>query len=129
MDVDLTENARLFLHAEAAAKRPRSGVLLGHVRGPRWVVEAVYPCPKTEGWNETGFWNLQRIFAGRVIGFYSSRRPAENPSRLFRPFACGKLFLAVAAGRGGAIALRAWAIEFDGRFRLSPLRLARTPKE
>lgn len=129
MDVDLTEDARVLLRAEASAKRPTSGVLLGHVRGVRWVVESVYPCLKSECWNEAGFWNLQRIFGGRIIGFYSSHRLAENHSRLFKPFACGKLFLAVAARRSGAIAVRAWAIEFNGRFRLSPLRLARMPKE
>ncbi len=129
MDAYLTEEARAFLQAQTSAKRKVGGVLLGHLRGRRFIVESLYPCPEADFLTEAGFWNLQKIFDGRIIGFYSSRSLTGDNSPLFKPFACGKLFLSLALRSRNRLAVKARIIEFEGRYFLSPIPLSRPPKE
>jgi hypothetical protein len=130
MDVYIAAEALLFLKAQALAstKRRSSGILLGHIRGRRFFVETVYPCPETDYAAEAGFWSLQEMFSHRIIGFYSTRSDGRAASRLFRPFACGKLFLRVGILPRNRLSLQPLVIEFDDTFSLHPIPLSRPPR-
>lgn len=130
MDAYFAAEALDFLRAQALAskKRRQSGILLGHIRGRRFFVETVYPCPEKEYTDEAGFWNLQETFGHRIIGFYSTRFDSRAAPHLFRPFACGKLFLRVGLLPRNRLSLRPLVIEFDGAFSLHPIPLSRAPK-
>jgi hypothetical protein len=130
MDVYVAAEALLFLKAQAlaSAKGKRSGILLGHIRGPRFFVETIYPCPETDYAVEAGFWSLQKMFSHRIIGFYSSRSDRRAASRLFRPFACGKLFLRLRIMSRNRLSMQPAVIEFNGGFYLHPTRLSPAPR-
>ena len=130
MDVYIAAEALDFLKAQALAstKRRAGGILLGHIRARRFFVETVYPCPETDYATEAGFWSLQEIFSHRIIGFYSTRSGSRAASRLFRPFACGKLFLRVGMLSRNRLSLQPLVIEFDGAFSLHPIPLSRPPR-
>jgi len=130
MDVYFAAEALDFLRAQALASKKRrgSGILLGHVRGRRFFVETIYPCPEKEYAGEAGFWSLQETFKHRIIGFYSTRSDSRSASRLFRPFACGKIFLRLGLLPRNRISLRPLVIEFNGAFSLHSIPLYRAPK-
>ena len=130
MDVYIAAEAFTFLEAQALASKKRrgSGILIGHIRGRRFFVETIYPCPEKEYTTEAGFWSLQEIFSQRIIGFYSTTSGSRSASRLFRPFACGKLFLRVGILPRNRLSLHPLVIEFDGAFSLQPIPLSRLPR-
>jgi hypothetical protein len=130
MDVYVAAEALRYLKAEAltSTKRSKSGLLLGHLRGRRFFVESVYPCPDTDYTAEAGFWSLQEMFSHRIIGFYYTRSDARAASRLFRPFACGKLFLRLRILPRNRLSLQPSVIEFDGAFRLQAISMSRPPR-
>jgi hypothetical protein len=130
MDVYVAAEALLYLKAQALAstKRNKSGLLLGHIRGRRFFVETIYPCPEADYVAEAGFWSLQEMFGHRIIGFYSTRSDGRAASRLFRPFACGKLFLRLGILPQNRLSLQPLVIEFDGVFGLQPIPLSRPPR-
>jgi hypothetical protein len=130
MDAYIAAEALLYLKAQASTstKRNKSGLLLGHIRGRRFFVEGVYPCPEPDYASESGFWSLQEMFGHRIIGFYSSRSDGRAASRLFQPFACGKLFLRLGTLPRNRLSLQPLVIEFDGAFRLQPIPLSRPPR-
>jgi len=128
MDVYIAEEAEAGLRAEALVipAKNRRGVLLGHRRGPRYFVARIFPLGGLSFPDASRIRRIDRLFGGRLIGFYAARDPVPGPESLLQPFACGKLFLRVpaAAARSGGSAVRPAIIEFDGGFRLSPVSLA-----
>ena len=123
MDVFLAAEARLALAGlsmVAGRTRPK-GLLLGHRRGPRYFVESIFAAGADFGFSPAAVRRLDALFGSRVIGFFAFRPNAVTRRALLRPFAVGRVLVAV----GGRGAMSASAIDFDGRFRLNrlPLRL------
>jgi hypothetical protein len=127
MDVYLSDEALLFLRAEmltAPGRRP-SGLLLGHTRARRFFVERVYPCPQRAFARQPGYWALERLFGGKIIGFYSSGPAKEKAPALYQPFAFNKLWLELEASAGAVRPeLKPFLVEYDGSFSLRPLAIA-----
>jgi hypothetical protein len=128
MDVYVSAEALLYLRAQAleAPRRLPSGLLLGHKRGPRFIVEKVYPSPAAFSIGEREYRAWDRLFAGRIIGFYSAG--VRKAAQLLRPFACGKLYLRVDPGPARTPTLKPYVIDYKDRFRLVPVALVPPPK-
>lgn len=131
MDVFLAEEAEVGLRADALGRSAREcrGLLLGHRRGPRYFVVRVFPLGGRSFPRASRLRQLERLFSGRVIGFYAGRRPEPGPRGILRPFAYGRLLLLVSgtAARPGSLAVRPSVIEYDKGFFLSPISLASGP--
>lgn len=115
-----------------AAFRPKAGawgVLIGHRRGPRIIVEKVAagggPETSPDGRALAGF---DGIWPGRIVGLAAVRPGAAFRRAVLGPAWYGKAVL-TAAGRAGAPVLRPHVVEFDRRFFLDPVRLAPAGKE
>jgi hypothetical protein len=126
MDVLITPEARQELEA-LMALRPKPGTwgaLIGHRRGPRYIVEKVVaagsPGSVPDGRLLEG---LDGIWPGRTIGLVAVRPSAAFKKAARGPAWYGKLVLAV-AGRAGSPVLRPSVVEFARTFVLSPLPLA-----
>jgi hypothetical protein len=129
MDVFIAEEAKVGLRAEALGPPPEGhrGLLLGHRRGPRFFVARVFPLGGRSFPPASRIRELNRLFDGRIIGYYSTRCPAPGLAGILQPFAYGKVFLRLHGTREGARgpAVRAWVIEYDKKFFLSPISLSR----
>ena len=130
VDVFLAEEARLFLaglNAGPARSRPR-GLLLGHIRGPRFFVEQVFPAAQGFAFRSAEVRRLDALFGDRVLGFFAFDAPPSLRRRLLRPEAVGRLLVSLAARSGREPAATAHLVDFDGRFKLVRLPLARVPE-
>jgi hypothetical protein len=129
MDVFIAEEAEAGLRADApgVASEGRRGLLLGHRRGPRYFVARVFPLGGRPFPDASRFRKLNRLFGGTVIGFYADRDPDRGPEGILQPFAYGKVFLLVSGSgiRSRRLAIKPSVIEYDKKFYLSPISLAR----
>jgi hypothetical protein len=130
MDVYLSETATLFLKGQAleASEQTSSGLLLGHKRGQRFFVEQVYPSKESSFSSERTYWTLDRLFEGKIIGFYSFASATRKPPKILRPFAYGKLFLRIALRPQKRLTLKPHIIEYKDSFHLLPIALHSRPK-
>jgi hypothetical protein len=128
MDAYLTSEARRSLEALALLGGAR-GYLIGHRRGPRFFVESLVPAAGSRSFSGTDLRALERVLGAAVIGFFAvgPGRAAAKKETL-RPFGCGKLFLEALPRRGQSLELRAFAVEFDGKFGHEPVPLAPAPE-
>jgi hypothetical protein len=124
MDAYLTPDARRFLEALMLLGGAR-GYLIGHRRGPRFIVEALVPAAADRLFSGADLRALDLIFDGAAIGFFAAGpgRSAAKKEAL-RPFGCGKLFLGARRDARKGLTLEASAVEFDGRFSLEPVVIA-----
>ena len=125
MDAYLTEEARRFVEALGLLGGGR-GYLIGHRRGPRFFVESLVPTAASRPFSGADLRSLERVLGAAAIGFFAvgPGRAAAKKETL-RPFGCGKLFLE--ARRSRSLELRAFAVEFDGKFAHEPIPLASAP--
>ncbi|MBM3310083.1 MAG: hypothetical protein FJY80_01090 [Candidatus Aminicenantes bacterium] len=104
------------------------GLLLGHTRGKRFFVEGLFVAPGRDWPSLDGLYALDRLFEGRVIGFFAFRPGGPAARALLAPQAVGKAYLEISrARRTGTFKLAASAVDFDGRFKFVPLPLRREP--
>ncbi len=124
MDAYLTAEARRSVDALALLGGAR-GYLLGHRRGPRFVVEALVPAAKGRPFSGADIRALDRIFGSATIGFFvvGPGRPAAKKAAL-RPFGCGKLFLEARLDARNDLSFKAYTVDYDGEFGLTPVPLA-----
>jgi hypothetical protein len=124
VDTYITAEARQALEALNALS-PRKklfGILIGHKRGHRFIVEKIFPATAGFGLGPSNILRLDELFAGRAVGFYASGDVARLKARLRQPAAAGRLLITGRAGKH-APDLKALAVDFDGRFRFVPLPL------
>ena len=131
MDVLITPEARRELEA-LRAFRPRPGtwgVLVGHRRGSRFIVEKVLAAgdPGTVPGEEL-LERLDAVWPGRTIGLVAVRPGAAFKKAARGPAWCGKLVLEM-AGTARAPVLRSFVVEFERRFFLDPIPFAPAVKE
>jgi hypothetical protein len=104
------------------------GYLIGHRRGPRVYVEAIMPAGKGHAFPVEQFHLLDDIYDGRTVGFFFFGGGRRAERRILQPFAYGKIVLEALPRGRRAPALKAFSVEYDGRFTLSPVPLASSPK-
>ena len=129
MDAYLTGDADRSLRAMALlAATSVHGYLIGHRRGPRYYVESVVPSVGSQGFSYAEVQSLDRIFDGRTIGFFVLGGSAKAWSLRAGPFACGRLALEAKRGPGSGLRFKAFAIDYERGFVLSPVPVTRSPE-
>jgi len=130
MDVYLSEDALLYLKGQAleSSERAPSGILLGHKRGQRFFVEQVYPARESYFSSEQNYWALDRLFDGKIIGFFSFASGPEKAAKILQPFAYGKIFLRITFRPKNQLTITPYVIEYKDSFFLLPLALHSRPK-
>jgi len=123
MDAFLSREARQSLEALCLIPSGPApgGVLLGHKRDHRFIIEKVFPCPSHLFLAPEVFFELDSVFEGRVIGFFSFR--SSSPKNILRPHGFGKLYLEVRRDSHNKMALKSFVIEREKRFILLPISL------
>jgi hypothetical protein len=128
MDAYLTVEVRRSLEAVGLLGGAQ-GYLIGHRRGPRFFVESLVPTAGGRSFSGRDLRALERVLGATAIGFFAvgPGRAAAKKDTL-RPFGCGKLFLEAGPRRGRSLHLRAFVVEFDGKFGHEPVPLAPAPE-
>jgi hypothetical protein len=130
VDVFLTSEARSDLET-LRILRPVPGtwgLLFGHERGFRVFVEKAFPAGRSGFPTNERVMELDRLWNGRVVGFFALRPAASFRKRLLGPDFFGKLYLEIGIS-GSRTRLKAYAVEHKRGFILSVLPLESGPKE
>ena len=125
VDVLITRVALLELKALNALKpRPRFwGLLIGHKRGFRFIVERIFPAGEAASRpSAEGFEALDRLSEGRIIGVFAVRPGVSLRRTFLDPFFYGKLFLDVSLGGKGPC-VKSYVVEYDRAFFFLPVPL------
>jgi hypothetical protein len=126
MDALLTPEARREIEALRAV-RPRTGtwgVLVGHKRGFRFIVEKVFMAGGPDSVpDERLLAGLDGVWPGRTIGLIAVRPSAAFMKAVRGPAWFGKLFLRI-SGPGKAPVVRPSIVDFERAFFLAPVRFA-----
>jgi hypothetical protein len=131
VDVLIIPEAKRELEA-IRAFRPRPGmwgVLVGHRRGSRFIVEKVLAAgePGTVP-GEKLLERLDTVWPGRTIGLIAVRPGAALKKAVCGPAWYGKLVLEI-AGTARAPVIRPFVVEFERKFFLEPIPVAPAVKE
>lgn len=123
MDAYLSREAYRFFEALALVSTEASpdGLLIGHKRGHRYVVEKIFPALKGFSVFPQIYFELDKIFDGKLIGFYSLKPEEKKIKKILAPFAYGKLFLKVHR-QENRVAIESFLIDYREGFFLSPIR-------
>ncbi|MBM3295124.1 MAG: hypothetical protein FJY82_11475 [Candidatus Aminicenantes bacterium] len=131
MDAFVTAEAWASLEALGRLS-PRGkplGYLIGHTRGKRFFVERIFTVPGRSWPSLEDHYVIDRMFAGRVIGFFAFRPDRRTAGALSAPHAAGKAFLSLhSARRPGKIKAAVFVVDFDGRFRFVRLPFRKEPR-
>jgi len=103
------------------------GLLLGHKRGPRFIVERMLPTQKGFFPSRRKLMDLIAALEERLIGFYSFRGLGAGSKKLLHPLGYGKLFLSLKADGNERVSIEPFVIEFETGFRFSPVRVKSKP--
>jgi hypothetical protein len=131
MDVFITPEAGREIEALGVLRlKPGAwGVLVGHKRGFRYIVEKVFPAPiRVTRPDEKLIAGLDGVWPGRTIGLFAFRPDAAFKKAVLGPAWYGKLVLQM-TGPAKAPALRPSVVEFGRKFILVPAPFAPAGKE
>ena len=123
MDVHLTREAQQHLKAIHIVSPKTHGLLIGHKRGHRFVVERILPTPKSFTFPLEKHMQLNQILEDSIIGFFSFDTDKSLLSRILVPFFTRKLFLEISQGKGNKTTINPFVIEYDKKFHLSPIKI------
>jgi hypothetical protein len=125
VDVFLSADAQQTLQALSVLSPAgrASGLLLGHKRAGRFFVEAAFPAPAGFRPSPENFPALNETFQGRIVGFFLFGRGPADKRAFLQPVACGRCLVTAACRKTGAVSCRGFAVDYDGRFRLDPIRV------
>lgn len=128
MDAYLTRDAARTLRALALFPAAEAeGFLLGHKRGPRYIIEKVLPTEKGFFPSLTSFIQADETLGGAVIGFFSLKPAPARLKRILAPFALGLIFLDAFSFKAKSAKSRpvrvpkAFVVDFERAFRLAPI--------
>ena len=99
------------------------GLLIGHKRGHRFFVEKILPSlpgffPSLKKYHE-----LDRLFNGKLLGFFSFSPDDKKIKKILTPFACGKLFLEISSNQQKKMTIKSYVIDYENEFLLLPVKL------
>jgi len=125
MDAYLSREAYQALEALIllASRSNPGGLLLGHKRGHRYIVERVFSTPGGFSISPDKYFELDKHFEGKIIGFFMAKPEEKKIKRILAPFAYGKLFLEVNRTSQKKPDLKSFVIDYADKFFLSPIRL------
>jgi len=125
VDVLITPEARREIEALRAVRPASStwGILIGHKRGFRFIVEKVFPAGSGQVLpDERVFAGLDGIWPGGVIGLFAVRLSASVKKAVLGPLFYGKLVLELGA-TAQKQSVRPFVVEFERRFFLARILL------
>lgn len=99
------------------------GLLIGHKRGQRFFVERIFSSmkgffPSLKKYNE-----MDKLFDGKLIGFYSYSIDDKKINKILAPFAFGKLFLQISLNPQKKMTIQSFVIDHEKEFVLLPVKL------
>jgi hypothetical protein len=99
------------------------GLLIGHKRGHRFFVEKIFPSlpgffPSLKKYHE-----LDQLFNGKLLGFFSFNPDEKKIKKILAPFACGKLFLEISSNQQKKMTIKSYVIDYENEFFLLPVGL------
>lgn len=123
MDVYLVPNFLKYLKTLILFSLPENpdGYLLGHKRGPCYIVEK--GIPSSEGFFSSTDKFIQKAdFLGeKLLGFYSFQMNSIKEKKILTPAACGLILIEISFFKE-KIQLHSFYIDFDGFFFLRPIK-------
>jgi hypothetical protein len=126
VDVFITPEARRELEALRIVRPDPStwGLLVGHKRGFRFIVEKVFPAGSGRALpSERLLAGLDRIWPGGVIGLFAIRLNAPVKKAVLGPMFYGRLVLDLGS-TARKPSIRPSIVDFERRFFLAPVMLA-----
>lgn len=123
MDVYLSRGALLQLEALRLISDKGQGILNGHKRGQRFFVEHILPIEGTLSLSPERLRSLQDLLRESFLGFFSFDSGESQEQREWGPAYVGKVILGIDSRPGSKPRFRASVIDFDGAFRLLPLKI------
>jgi hypothetical protein len=99
------------------------GFLIGHKRGHRFFVEKIFSSTKGFFPSLKKYHELDKLFKGKLIGFYSYAINEKNTKKILAPFASGKLFLEVSLNPQKKMTIQSYVIDHEKKFILLPVKL------
>ncbi len=125
MDAYLSEETYQSLAALIliSARSSSDGFLIGHKRGHRFFVEKIFP--STPGFFSSlkKYHELDQLFNGKLLGFFSFNPDEKKIKKLLASFACGKLFLEINLSRQKKMTIKSYVIDYENEFFLLPVGL------
>jgi len=125
MDAYLSQEAYQSLAALIliSSSSNSDGLLIGHKRGHRFFVEKIFPSlpgffPSLKKYHE-----LDQLFNGKLLGFFSFKPDEKKIKKILAPFACGKLFLEINLIQQKKMAIKSYVIDYENEFFLLPVKL------
>lgn len=97
MDAYLSKGANLSL-TTLALLTPAAysdGFLIGHKRGHRFFVENTLSSVPGFFPSLKKFQELEKLYQGKLLGFYSFKPTEEKINKILAPYTCGKLLLKI----------------------------------
>jgi hypothetical protein len=123
MDVYLTCQAMLQLEALDVMAAGKDGILSGHKRGQRFFVQHILPAEGSLSLSSERLRRLQDLLQDSFLGFFSFDPGDSREQREWGPNHMGKVFLEIDSRPGSKPRFRASVIDFDGTFRLLPVKV------
>jgi hypothetical protein len=125
MDAYLSQEAYQSLNAInlISSSSSSDGLLIGHKRGHRFFVEKIFPSlpgffPSLKKYHE-----LDQLFDGKLLGFFSFNPNKEKVKKILSPFACGKLFLEISSSKQKKMTIKSYVVDYENEFFLLPVGL------
>ena len=125
MDAYLSREAYESLRALKliSSRSTSEGFLLGHKRGHRFFVEKIFLSmpgffPSLQKYQE-----LNQLFDGKLLGFFSFNPDEKNVKKILAPFACGKLLLQIKLNTQKKMTIQPYVIDYENEFFLLPIKL------
>ena len=121
MDVYINQGARRQIKALFMEEAGSSGLILGHKRGPRYIIESLFPFPEILTLSLKKHLEIIRNFDPDLIGYFSSGNEKAEADKIMAPFAAGMVFGRINIENRS---LRFFQIDYNGRFVLNPLEIS-----
>jgi len=127
MDVFVSYDAKRSLRAESILHSGDGpdGLLLGHKRGPRFVIEEILPTLPGFFSSRDALAACERHLQNRVLGFFTFRPGNRKRNKLLAPITYGKLYMEVTGDGTRDPSLASYIVEFEEEFFLTPIPLVK----
>jgi hypothetical protein len=99
------------------------GLLIGHKRGYRFFVEKVFPVRKGLYLPLKTYHELDELYEGKLLGFFSFEPEEKKIKNILAPFAYGKLFLEINLNPQKKMTFKSYVIEYEKEFFLKSVKL------
>ena len=125
MDAFLSQKAYSRIKALGClpVRRVPDGLLLGHRRAKRIFLEDIFPTQRGFFPGLQKYLEMNQIFGDKIQGFFSLQKNSDSMEKILVPVAFGKLFLKINNHSKNGLTMRSFLIEYDGNFKLDPIRL------